>query len=414
MVNSKYTEEMGDEDSYEEDYAYYEGKKAKKSRRRYGEVVSTFVIIAVLIILLLLVTNAGFREAIRNVFFPDVEGYREYPEWADYEVERIITVTPYPPGSAMTYTVDLPTPKDIPNSTDPWLQDVKSVVSSPDRYEPNKFGDNYTWMVWEGNNVGTQRSFSIIYSIRTESAVWNVDSSESGIIDDIPKWLADKYGNKTKEEWVILPAHPDIQALSDQLTAGKINVYDKLKAIFDHLNDNFEYITTRGGAPKYCNETLRLESGDCDDQSVLFISLARAAGIPSWLEFGALYNQKEKTWGGHAWIRAYIPYYYGGGHVFNIDVVNDHFLFRDALRFSEWESDGNSSHLKEYYYSWGYFFDYDESYVTKRLEMSSKTIKIGENGRPIEETVPGFEAILLVPAIVLTALILKKRKKIQR
>ena len=121
MVNSKYTEEMADEDSYEEDYAYYEGQKAKKSRRRYGDVVSTFIIIAVLLILLLLVTNAGFREAIRNIFFPDVEGYREYPEWADYEVERIITVTPYPPGSAMTYTVDLPTPKDIPNETNPWL-----------------------------------------------------------------------------------------------------------------------------------------------------------------------------------------------------------------------------------------------------------------------------------------------------
>ncbi len=411
MVNSKHTEELGNEDSYEEDYAYYEGKKAKKSRRRYGDVVSTFVIIAVLIILLLLVTNAGFREAIRNVFFPDVEGYREYPEWADYEVERTITVTPYPPGSAMTYTVDIPTPEDIPNSTDPWLQDVKSVVSNPDLTE-EKF-PNYNWMVWEGNNERTQRSFSIIYSIRTESAVWNVDSSESGTIYDIPKWLADKYGNKTREEWVILPAHADIQALSDQLTAGKINVYDKLWAIFDHLNENFEYITARGGAPKYCNETLRLESGDCDDQSVLFISLARAAGIPSWLEFGALYNQRQETWGGHAWVRAYIPYYTGGGHVFNIDVVNDHFLFRDALRFSEWESDGNGSHLKDYYYSYGYFFDYEESYKTIRLEMSSKTIKIGENGRPIEETVPGFEAVLLIPAIVLTTLILKKRKKIQ-
>ena len=121
----------------------------------------------------------------------------------------------------------------------------------------------------------------------------------------------------------------------------------------DYMNENYEYQTTRRGEPKFCYDTLTSKTGDCDDQSVLFISLARAAGIPSWLEFGALYNQKEKTWGGHAWIRAYIPYYYGDGHVFNIDIVNDHFLFRDAFRFSEWESDGNGSHLKDYYYSYG-------------------------------------------------------------
>ena len=259
MASSKYPEEIGSEDSYEEDYAYYEGKKARKPRRRYGDVVSTFVIIVIVIILLLLVTNAGFREAIRELFNPDVEGYREYPEWADYDVERTIIVTPYPPGSAMTYTVDIPTPEDIPNSTDPWLQDVKSIVSNPDTTEV-KFPD-YDWMVWEGNNERNQRSFTIRYSMHTESAVWNVDPSESGNVDDIPKWLADKYGNKTREEWVILPAHPEIQALSSQLTAGKITVYDKLKAIFDHLNDNFEYITARGGEPKYCNETLSLGSG---------------------------------------------------------------------------------------------------------------------------------------------------------
>jgi hypothetical protein len=144
---------------------------------------------------------------------------------------------------------------------------------------------------------------------------------------------------------------------------------------------------------------------------VLFISLARAAGIPTWLEFGALYNQKQNSWGGHAWVRAYIPYYYGGGHVFIIDIVNDHFLFRDAFKFSEWESDGNGSHLEDYYHSTGRNFNYDEYYNTLSMEVSSDTIKISESGRPVEETVPGFEGIVGVSAIVIAAVILRRKKR---
>ncbi len=410
MAHSNYPEEDRSADSYDEDYAYYEEKKGRNRRRRVGETITTIVIIVVIIILLLVLVNPAFREALGNWLNPP-SGYREYPEWADYEVERVITVSPYPQGAAMDYEVDVPIPKDIPNSTDPWLQDVKSVLYNADR-EEEKFPD-YTWMVWEGNDVRTTQTFRIRYSLHTESAVWNVDPSESGTVDDIPKWLVDKYGNKTKEEWVIIPAHPEIQSLSSQLTSGKITVYDKLKSIFDHLNDNFEYERARTGRPKYCNETLSLGFGDCDDQSVLFIALARAAGIPAWLEFGALYNQQQESWGGHAWIRAYIPEFTGGGHVYNIDVVNDHFLFRDALRFSEWESDGNGSHLKDYYYSYGNFFSYDESYNTISMDKSSKIIRIADNGRPIEETVPGFEGVFMVSAIVFTALILRKKKRIQ-
>lgn len=400
-------------DYSEEDYEYYERKKPRRSRRRAGEMISTIVIIAIIVILLLLVANPGFREAVKNAFSPALEGYREYPEWADYDVERIITISRVDPNFPMDYDVDIPKPMDIPNETDPWLQDVISITPSPNPDDEEiKFPD-YTWMVWDGNGVNSNRQFRITYSIRTESAIWTVDPSESGTVNDIPKWLVDRYGNKTTEEWVIIPADPQVKALSDQLVTGKLTVYDKLKSIFDYMNENYEYQTTRRGEPKFCYDTLTTKTGDCDDQSVLFISLARAAGIPSWLEFGALYNQKENTWGGHAWIRAYIPYYYGGGHVFNIDVVNDHFLFRDAFRFSEWESDGNGTHLKDYYYSYGSNFNYDEVYNTLRMEKSSDTVKISENGRPVEEAVPGFEGVFIIPALTLVAIIMR-RKRIEK
>ncbi len=401
-------------DPYEQDYEYYEKKKPKRSRRRFGEIVSTIVILVVIFLLFMLLFNPGFRDAVKNAFAPVAGGYREYPEWADFEVERIITISQRNPYQSMDYQVDIPTPVDI-GSNETLLQDVKQVLPTPtpNDYE-EKYGD-YQWMLWNGTDVMSTQTFRIKYAIYTESAIWSMDSSDSGSVNDyFPEWsgLVDKYGNKSRDEWKILPSNPQISVLSDQLTKDKVTVYDKFKAIFDYMNDNFEYETARQGEPKLCTQTLNDKFGDCDDQSVLFISLARAAGLPCKLEFGALYNQQQDEWGGHAWIKVYIPLYTGELYWYNIDIVNDHFLFRDAFRFSEWESDGNGTHLEDYYYSIGSNFNYEEIYYNLKMDKSSKTIKISESGRPMNETVPGFEGILVVSAIVAAALIVRRKKKI--
>jgi hypothetical protein len=399
-------------DPYEDDYAYYEGKKKKRKSGNWGSTISTIVILVIIMILIFLVVNAQFRGAVENMFNPTPEKYREYPEWADYTVARTITLSPRNPSAPMSYDVDIPKPRDIPNGTDPWLQDVKTVTANPDSTSTKvDYENQFEWMFWSVDNVIGQRTITIQYSIRTESAIWTVDPSESGTVDDIPQWLRDKYGNKTKDEWKILPTHPLILEESARLTANKVTVYDKFISIFDWMNAGFEYETLRRGSPKYCNETIANRRGDCDDQSVLFIALARAAGLPAWLEFGSLYNQGQNSWGGHAWVRAYIPYYYGGGHVFNIDIVNDHFLFRDAFRFTEWEADGDGDHLQDYYYSYGSNFMYDESYQTISMRTSTDTVKIGEDGRPVDEIIPGFEAVVALPAMVLILFFMGRKKR---
>jgi transglutaminase-like putative cysteine protease len=399
-------------DDEEEDYKYYEKQKPKRSRRRYGSIVSTIVVLVICLLLILLVTNAEFRKGLTDLVDRGSGGYREYPHWADFSVRRSITVSPHPPGFPMDYSVDIPAPIDI-GKNETRIQEVKSIVTSPAPVSNGPYpgyDQDYKWMLWEENNTLSSRTFSITYTMRTESALWSLDSSDSGTVDDYPESLVKIYGNKTREEWKILPTHPQIVSLSDQLTSGKITVYDKFKSIFDYINDNFEYETLRGGEPKFCNETLSDRFGDCDDQSVLFVSLARAAGLPALLEFGALYNQQEQTWGGHAWVKVFIPEYTTGEvYWYNIDIVNDQFLFRDAYRFSEWESDGNATHLKDYYYSYGVNFRYDENYATINMRVSSNTIKIGEDGRPLSESVPGFEVFVMLSAVVLCALVSRKK-----
>ena len=409
MTQYQPTRKYTTKNPYDADYAYYERKKKRRARRSAGNIASIIVVLAIIVILLLVLYT--YRDAFEDGSLLDSFGpYREYPETADFTVERVITVMPERGGSPMEYEIDIPRPKEIPED-DPWLQEERSITTTPNPNILDSKYPNYTWWVWQDNGVYSTRSFSIKYSMHTESVVWTMESSQSGTVDDIDKWLVDKWGNKTKEEWKILPAHPDIVALSNQLTAGKPTVYDKLWAIFEYLNNNFDYVTLRSGAPKFCYQTLYDRSGDCDDQSVLLISLARAAGIPAWLEFGALYSKSENSWGGHAWTKVYIPNYEGGGYWYNIDIVNDQFLFRDAYRFSEWESDGNGSHLEDYYMSVGRNFDTSERYITESMEVSKKTIKIGEDGRPIDESsIPGFEGVLVVPALLLVALVMRRRR----
>jgi hypothetical protein len=194
----------------------------------------------------------------------------------------------------------------------------------------------------------------------------NVDSDSDGIfdtedVDDDNYNGPDKYRLEPSEP-VIQDLLLDILADTDLYTGtdlngiGNLNVYKVVKAIYDYIDDTCTYPTPEeayqdsiayGSYPKWATGTLADERGDCDDQSILFISLCRAAGIPAMLEIGALYDPQVSNWEGHGWANVYIPYNpeyaqeKGVDHVMPmVDIVNDIFLTRDPNRFSEWVDDG--------------------------------------------------------------------------
>jgi hypothetical protein len=97
--------------------------------------------------------------------------------------------------------------------------------------------------------------------------------------------------------------------------------------------------------------------GDCDDFSILFSSIARAAGIPAWLELGkipAFIDDKGscnlEDWGGHAWVNALVPLKDGTSIVVSIDLANSYFLWMPPYRISDWVDNGNGDDLYSYYY----------------------------------------------------------------
>ena len=313
-------------------------------------------IIALLIVLLLLLSILFLTPIGRN-FFSELAG-NSYAQSSEFTLVRDITVEVN--SGDITYACDIPLPREIAGSEED-IQTIQSVVPNPDVPTIIKYGQD--WVEWTGQEDNSV-TFRITYRATVRTVIWDIGTGDSGMVSDIPasylalqgndEWeITDNDGNPTGE-YMIWPSDQDIQDLSDELTSGDLTAYENIRNVYNYLRENIDYQTVSGSEPKSCLETLSDGTGDCDDQSILMISLLRAAGIPAWLAFGMLYDSVRDEWGAHAWAEVYIPLKDDDGGSVVIDVVNDEFLVRNCNRLEEWKSDGNGEHLSDYYHTLSY------------------------------------------------------------
>lgn len=390
----------------------------KRKRSILRPIIYSIIIMALVFILL--------SPPVLNTILNNFPGYqRTFPETATFTVERRIVLS----GTA-DYTLDIPKAFDI----SPAQRVVNTEYSPYPSEEQNKYGG--TWDIWRGNLGGfnSHDTITIKRTIETKTMIWEM--KESGTVSDIPSSLSQYTG----DEWVlhpddtplntddrdgdgrtdimINPSAPEINNLAHQLADDKPDVYSKAKAIYDYMVENFKYSTPQqmnyvqqqyGGLPKHALATLRDKWGDCDEQSMLYMSFLRALGIPARLELGALYDSQKNEWGGHAWASIYIPLPSGStGYWYDVDIVNSEFLIRDANRFTTWIDDGNGSHLNDYYHP--------VTYSAGTLTVSDDYVSIsytssGTVSAKSENSVPGFEFSVMVIAIAVPLIFLRKRKK---
>jgi hypothetical protein len=179
------------------------------------------------------------------------------------------------------------------------------------------------------------------------TTVWELTDALVGTTADVPQDLRDRYLDR---EWKIDPTSPTVRQLAEQVTDSSKSYLQQLKDLYKYLLcPPYSYLAGGDFAPQSPEETVELTTGDCDDFSVLFISMARYLGIPSWLELGLLYDEIRGAWGPHGWATVYIPLKSGGGVNVTVDVVNKLFLIRDPYHFSDWTADGDAQHLQSYY-----------------------------------------------------------------
>ncbi len=426
---------------------------SRSSSGGHGGAAVIGVVILILLLLLLYMFWPQISNFIEN---PPPLRYQEFPEGIEFTVRKNMELqaSGTRPRDSVSYTLKSASPKDNKLGQDFYLQDVKSVEPQPnptDRYIDNS-GREQEIMIWEEENFLGSASYEITYSITTRFYQWEFEEEDSGNIADIPNGLKQMYNHDewpidedrdghldpeddidgdNKWDYRIEPTNSRIRSKANDLANGDTNVYKVIKSFYDYLVGNLNYIPSSDGLPKDCTETLSTKRGDCDDYSILFVSLCRAVDIPAWLELGVLYDRQQQRWGGHGWAKVAIPFE-GGWTSATVDIVNKQFLYHDPFRFIEWVDTGGDitvtefdetktvNNLDYYYHSFSYK-SYGSPRITSPNTNDYNTVSMNEFGEtkkvPVEGEggselcmLPGFDAwelIIAMMAITLVVIISK-------
>jgi hypothetical protein len=308
-------------------------------------IAKHIAVIAIIFLLLLWPTTLPNMRALVDTILTGEPAFQPFPEVAEMELQRVLTLTS---SSSIDWEIQISEPYHIPG-----IHELKGLTTSPNPTREFEYKDQQ-WMEWTGSTAtsgGTVR-LTIVYDMKLYSTVWDIDETESGDVSDIPA----EYDKYLGTEWKITPSDPQVVSLSNEIVGQETNVYKILLKIYKWMDDNLEYNTQRDAEPKSCGVTLADGNGDCDDQSILLASLARAAGVPVWLNLGIIYDPVRNYWGGHGWNNVYIPMKDGNHVIATVDIVNNQFLFRDPYHVSDYIDNGNGQDLEDYYTSWSYSY----------------------------------------------------------
>ena len=172
-----------------------------------------------------------------------------------------------------------------------------------------------------GNFVepGLNVTYSVCYNFLSRPRnIPYLEEDESGVIDDIPKYLQDMFCSRALP-WLV---DENVKEVALDLADGETNVLRLVKRFVAWMWENIRYPSELHEVPYYPNETLRYREGDCDDQAILFVTFCRILGIPSYVQTGCIYlpsfQYNSTAWNGHlrnqllrvgwhGWAVVYIP-----------------------------------------------------------------------------------------------------------
>jgi hypothetical protein len=347
----------------------------------------------------------------------EYEYYRETYSWVDYGISRDITLrNPHQSQwiTDLTYRLPLPADGTTLSGDGEWFQDASLINASLQEIESIEVtnshirgqnnGSGYlivpaetadftaeasatmeieyraavNVLFWTGDIAPDGEVYlEVLYQVTTRAYQWeDEDGSEitgqeiaaanSGNVSDIeataagasPPYDFDEILGRSWDRgggnWAIDPEDPDIFSLAETVAGDIDNVFEQVEAIFDWMAEN---INSSDGTVEIRTAAQVLEDrvGDCDEQSFLFISMARSLGIPSYIEVGLMTDSVRNIWIGHAWAKVVMPVRGPGEKiglvVGSIDMVNKIFLIHHPSYLSEFidHEDPSGQDLEEIY-----------------------------------------------------------------
>ncbi len=171
---------------------------------------------------------------------------------------------------------------------------------SPQKYTKivDEFGNPYAEFDFSGQKAGTTQTVTIDYQVTVNELMYDLTDCQGSL----PKEF-------TAPELWIESHNPQIVALSENLSQGKGNVCQQVKAFYNHVGDTLIY--TFNGRNWGAQAALGPKMGsDCTEYSDLLAALSRAQDIPARYFEGLLYLDTSTTGLAqqeHAWVDMYLP-----------------------------------------------------------------------------------------------------------
>lgn len=256
-----------------------------------------FAIFALLILSLL--TSGCFESIIGEI------RYETTPISLEYEISYGYYINSSGKGAfTINYT------SFVPQTISGYVSSISALGNYP--HHELKIGDN-TAVIWLFDEEGKKSiKIGIEASVKANSFLVDLDPSESISIDNICADLKKRYciDQSIENKTLIQPSDFEIKNLAYSLKNSE-NAFEVAMNIFKWLKENTNYAShPQQTFPQSAKETLILKSGDCDDLSILYISLCRAVGIPARLVRGFLIEEKNGIYTAipHAWAEVYVGF----------------------------------------------------------------------------------------------------------
>src|ERR1051326_903787 len=216
------------------------------------------------------------------------------PKSRSFDATYVATVSGIPAGTnQMKVWIPLPVSRGAQTVSD-------VAIDSPykwQRYKDSEYGNEYAVatianpssdVVIKVNFKATRHEETLDHPFETAASKAEIDRA----------LRADK----------LVTLSPRVRQLANEITAGKTSTIDQAHAIYDYLVSNMTYDKTvpgwgHGDTERACD----IKKGNCTDFHSLFLSLARAKGIPARFVIGfPLTAPDGQVKGYHCWAEFYV------------------------------------------------------------------------------------------------------------
>jgi transglutaminase-like putative cysteine protease len=242
-------------------------------------------------------TSGKLRRAMRKILFLLLAA-AALPLFASdktFEATYVATVKDIPAG-LKTMTVWIPLPVSRGGQT---VSDVR--IDSPLQWTQTSegtFGDRYAYTKVSHPAAGDFMVKVRFRGTRNEVTTAKLAETRASKAELARALKADK----------LVTLSPRVKKLANEVTAGKTGTVDQAHAIYDYLLATMKYDKTipgwgHGDTERACD----IKAGNCTDFHSLFMSMARAKGIPARFVIGfPMASDHGTVTGYHCWAEFYV------------------------------------------------------------------------------------------------------------